>query len=30
MFELIQPGTNIDFVGKRHLWIGISVVVHPG
>jgi preprotein translocase subunit SecF len=25
MFELIRPGTNIDFVGKRHLWLGISV-----
>jgi preprotein translocase subunit SecF len=26
MFELIRPGTNIDFVGKRKLWLGISVV----
>lgn len=26
MFELIRPGTNIDFVGKRHIWIGISVI----
>jgi preprotein translocase subunit SecF len=26
MFELIRPGTNIDFVGKRKLWIGISVL----
>ncbi len=26
MFELIRPGTKIDFVGKRHIWIGISVV----
>src|SRR3954452_4272400 len=26
MFELIKPGTNIDFVGKRHLWAGLSVV----
>ena len=25
MFELIRPGINIDFVGKRHLWLGISV-----
>lgn len=24
MFELIRPGTQIDFVGKRHLWVGIS------
>lgn len=26
MFEIIRPGTNIDFVGKRHVWIGISIV----
>src|SRR4051794_38917489 len=26
MFELIRPGTQIDFVGKRRWWIGISVV----
>ena len=26
MFELIQPGTKVDFMGKRHYWIGISVV----
>lgn len=25
MFELIRPGTNIDFVGKRQLWLGISI-----
>lgn len=25
MFELIRPTVNIDFVGKRHLWIGISI-----
>ncbi len=25
MFELIKPGTQIDFVGKRHLWLGISI-----
>jgi preprotein translocase subunit SecF len=25
MFHLIRPGTEIDFVGKRHLWLGISV-----
>jgi len=26
MFEIIRPGTQIDFVGKRHLWIGISII----
>lgn len=26
MFELIRPGTNIDFVGKRHLWAGLSIL----
>ncbi len=26
MFQLIRPDTKIDFVGKRHLWIGISIV----
>lgn len=26
MFEIIKPGTQIDFVGKRHLWVGISIV----
>ncbi len=26
MLELIKPGTNINFVGKRHIWIGISIV----
>ncbi|MGZ3687932.1 MAG: protein translocase subunit SecF [Bdellovibrionota bacterium] len=26
MFELIRPGTKIDFVGKRFLWMGISAV----
>lgn len=25
MFEIIRPGTQIDFVGKRRLWLGISV-----
>ena len=24
MFEIIRPGTQIDFVGKRFLWLGIS------
>ena len=27
MFELIRPGTKIDFVGKRNLWMGISVAL---
>jgi preprotein translocase subunit SecF len=26
MLELIRPGTQIDFVGKRHIWVGISIV----
>lgn len=26
MFNIIKPGTNFDFVGRRWLWIGISVV----
>jgi preprotein translocase subunit SecF len=26
MFELIRPGTNIDFVGKRNVWMGLSVL----
>jgi preprotein translocase subunit SecF len=26
MFELIRPGTNIDFVGKRNIWMGVSVL----
>lgn len=26
MFELIRPGTNFDFVGRRSLWAGISIV----
>lgn len=25
MFQLIRPDTQIDFVGKRKLWVGISV-----
>lgn len=25
MFEIIRPGTQIDFVGKRHIWVGISI-----
>jgi preprotein translocase subunit SecF len=27
MFHLIRPGTTIDFVGKRFLWMGISVAL---
>lgn len=30
MFHLIRPGTNIDFVGKRHIWMGLSVVAIVG
>lgn len=26
MFEIIPKNTNIDFVGKRHIWIGLSVL----
>lgn len=26
MFHIIKPGTQIDFVSKRHIWVGISVV----
>lgn len=26
MFNIIRPGTQIDFVGKRKIWVGISVV----
>ena len=26
MFELIRPKSHIDFVGKRMLWLGLSVV----
>lgn len=26
MIELIRPGTKIDFVGKRHIWVGVSIV----
>ena len=25
MLYLIRPGTNIDFVGKRNLWLGLSI-----
>jgi preprotein translocase subunit SecF len=26
MLELIRPGIQIDFVGKRHIWMGISAL----
>src|SRR4051812_48553501 len=26
MFEIIKPTINIDFVGKRHIWVGVSVL----
>jgi preprotein translocase subunit SecF len=30
MFELIRPGTKFDFVGKRYLWAGLSVLAMLG
>ncbi len=27
MFEIIKSDINIDFVGKRHIWTGVSVVM---
>ena len=30
MFELIKPGTTIDFVGRRHIWMGVSVLAILG
>lgn len=30
MFELIKPGTQIDFVGKRNWWMALSVVAIVG
>lgn len=27
MFEIIKPGTNIDFVGKRNFCLGLSIVM---
>jgi preprotein translocase subunit SecF len=27
MFELIRPGTQIDFVGKRTIWISLSIIM---
>jgi preprotein translocase subunit SecF len=26
MLHLIRPGTDIDFVGKRNLWLGVSIL----
>ncbi len=30
MIELIRPGIQIDFVGKRNIWMGLSVVAIVG
>jgi preprotein translocase subunit SecF len=30
MFEIIKPGTKIDFMGKRKIWMGLSVVFLVG
>ena len=30
MFEIIPHGTNIDFVGKRHVWAALSVIAIIG
>ncbi len=30
MFEIIKPGTKIDFVAKRHIWITVSIVAILG
>ncbi|MBI2712726.1 MAG: protein translocase subunit SecF [Bdellovibrio sp.] len=30
MLELIRPGMQIDFVGRRHIWMGLSVVAILG
>ena len=30
MIELIRPGTQIDFVGRRNIWMGLSVVAILG
>ncbi len=26
MLHLIRPGTDIDFVGKRNVWLGVSIL----
>lgn len=30
MFEIIKPGTKFDFVGKRHIWLGLSALAMVG
>jgi preprotein translocase subunit SecF len=30
MFELIRPGTQIDFAGKRHIFVSLSIVMMVG
>lgn len=30
MFELIRPGTHIDFAGKRHIFVTLSIVMMVG
>ena len=30
MFNIVKPDTNFDFVGKRFLWMGLSVVAIVG
>jgi len=30
MFEIIKPGINIDFMGKRNLWAGLSIFIIVG
>ena len=30
MFEIIRPNTQFDFVGKRHIWMGMSIVAVVG
>ena len=27
MFELVKPGTNIDFIGKRRICVGLSIAM---
>ena len=27
MFHIINPNSNIDFVGKRKIWIGLSIAM---
>lgn len=30
MFDLIKPNSNVNFVGKRHIWVGLSIVAILG